>query len=90
MPPLALTGKRVAVLAENTYEDLELWHHLIRLREAGAEVSQIPDVHPEAPLGLPKMCAFANHKGSLRPRHEMASAHPTTTLGDSAHLLTLR
>ena len=33
-----LEGKRVAVLAENMYEDLELWYPLIRLREAGAEV----------------------------------------------------
>ena len=33
-----LKGKRVAVLAENMYEDLELWYPLIRLREAGAEV----------------------------------------------------
>jgi protease I len=33
-----LAGKRVAVLAENMYEDLELWYPLIRLREAGAEV----------------------------------------------------
>ena len=36
-----LGGKRVAVLAENMYEDLELWYPLIRLREAGAEVSVV-------------------------------------------------
>src|ERR1700688_3882070 len=36
-----LKGKRVAVLAENMYEDLELWYPLIRLREAGAEVSVV-------------------------------------------------
>jgi protease I len=36
-----LAGKRVAVLAENMYEDLELWYPLIRLREAGAEVSVV-------------------------------------------------
>ncbi len=34
-----LEGKRVAVLAENMYEDLELWYPAIRLREAGAQVS---------------------------------------------------
>ncbi len=33
---MELTGKRVAVLAENTFEDLELWYPLLRLREAGA------------------------------------------------------
>jgi protease I len=34
---MQLTGKRVAVLAEANYEDLELWYPLIRMREAGAE-----------------------------------------------------
>jgi protease I len=32
-----LKGKRVAVLAENMYQDLEVWYPLLRLREAGAE-----------------------------------------------------
>jgi protease I len=32
-----LQGKRVAVLAENLYQELELWYPLLRLREAGAE-----------------------------------------------------
>jgi protease I len=36
-----LEGRRVALLAENMYEDLELWYPLIRLREAGAEVSVV-------------------------------------------------
>ncbi len=36
-----LAGKRIAVLAENMYEDLELWYPVIRLREAGAEVSVV-------------------------------------------------
>jgi protease I len=35
----ALTGKRVGVLAEDHYEDLELWYPVLRLREAGATVS---------------------------------------------------
>jgi protease I len=34
---MQLTGKRVAVLAEANYEDLELWYPLLRLKEAGAE-----------------------------------------------------
>jgi len=34
-----LTGKRVAVLAEDSYEDLELWYPVLRLREAGAKVT---------------------------------------------------
>jgi protease I len=32
-----LTGKRVAVLAENMYQEMELWYPLLRMREAGAE-----------------------------------------------------
>lgn len=42
---MSLEGKRVAILAENLYEDPELWYPLYRLLEAGAEV-QI--VGPEA------------------------------------------
>ncbi|MDX2176060.1 MAG: type 1 glutamine amidotransferase domain-containing protein [Candidatus Sumerlaeia bacterium] len=37
--------KRVAVLAENIYEDLEAWYPILRLREAGHEVVVV------APLG---------------------------------------
>ena len=32
-------GKRVAVLVEKLYEDLELWYPVLRLREAGAAVT---------------------------------------------------
>ncbi len=42
---MSLQGKRVAVLAEDLYEDPELWYPYYRLLEAGAEV-QI--VGPEA------------------------------------------
>jgi len=35
---MKLKGKKVAVLAENFYEDLELWYPVLRFREAGAEV----------------------------------------------------
>ena len=34
-----LAGKRVAVLAEDHYENLELWYPVLRLREAGAQVT---------------------------------------------------
>jgi protease I len=33
-----IQGKRVAVLVEKFYEDLELWYPVLRLREAGCEV----------------------------------------------------
>ncbi|HLW49326.1 MAG TPA: type 1 glutamine amidotransferase domain-containing protein [bacterium] len=36
---MELSGKRVAVLAENYYENLELWYPVLRLREAGAAVT---------------------------------------------------
>ncbi len=36
-----LEGKHLAVLAEDLYEDLELWYPLLRLREAGAETSVV-------------------------------------------------
>ena len=34
----ALSGKTVAVLAEDLYEDLELWYPVLRLREEDAKV----------------------------------------------------
>src|SRR5262245_41254777 len=40
-----LHGKRIAVLAENFYEDLVLWYPVLRLREAGADVEIVA---PEA------------------------------------------
>ena len=38
---MTLEGKRIAVLAEDHYEDLELWYPLIRMREAGAQVDVV-------------------------------------------------
>lgn len=36
-----LSGKTIAVLAEQQYEDLELWYPVLRFREAGATVEII-------------------------------------------------
>ena len=36
---MELNGKRVAILVEDFYEDLELWYPYYRLQEAGAEVT---------------------------------------------------
>lgn len=36
-----LHGTRVAILAEDLYEDLELWYPYYRLKEAGAEVEVV-------------------------------------------------
>jgi protease I len=38
---MKLTGKRIAVLAADLYEDNELWYPRIRLTEAGAEVKVV-------------------------------------------------
>jgi len=35
---MELRGKRIAILAENAYEDQELWYPYYRLLEAGADV----------------------------------------------------
>jgi protease I len=35
---MSLNGKRIGVLAEDYYQELELWYPVLRLREAGAEV----------------------------------------------------
>ena len=38
---MKLHGKRVAILAEKTYEDLELWYPYYRLKEEGAAIQVV-------------------------------------------------
>lgn len=38
---LSLQGKRIAILAEDQYQVLELWYPLLRFKEAGAEVQVV-------------------------------------------------
>ncbi len=38
---MELSGKRIAILAEDNYQELELWYPLLRLREAGAQVTVV-------------------------------------------------
>jgi protease I len=35
---MSLEGKKIAILAENNYQELELWYPFYRLKEEGAEV----------------------------------------------------
>lgn len=52
---MKLAGKRVAVLAETMYQELELWYPVYRLREEGAEVIIVGAGKPEyqSKLGYP-------------------------------------
>ena len=38
---MSLAGKKIAVLVEHHYQDLEVWYPVMRLREAGARVQII-------------------------------------------------
>jgi len=38
---MELKGQRIAILAEDMYQELELWYPLLRMREAGAEVTVV-------------------------------------------------
>ncbi|MFO7741207.1 MAG: type 1 glutamine amidotransferase domain-containing protein [Anaerolineae bacterium] len=51
---MELEGKRVAILAEDQYEDLELWYPLIRMKEAGAAVDIV---------GMPGVDAYQSKHG---------------------------
>jgi protease I len=52
---LSLEGKRVAVLVEQQYQELEVWYPVYRLREAGADVSL---VGPEAGKTYPSKLGY--------------------------------
>ena len=52
---MTLTGKRVAVLVEQKYEELEVWYPVFRLREAGCEVVL---VGPEAGKTYPSKLGY--------------------------------
>ena len=52
---MKLKGKKVVLLAENNYQELELWVPYYRLKEEGAEVSQFAGYYagiPNLPLSV--------------------------------------
>lgn len=49
-----LNNKNIAILAEDQYEDLELWYPLLRMQEAGAQV---------AVVGMPDLRTFESKHG---------------------------
>ena len=52
---MAVTGKRVAVLVEQQYQELEVWYPVYRLREAGCTVKL---VGPEAGKSYPSKLGY--------------------------------
>src|SRR5215207_1020488 len=53
--PMSLAGKRVAVLVEQQYQELEVWYPVYRLKEAGCEVVL---VGPEAGKTYPSKLGY--------------------------------
>ena len=51
---MELQGKRIAVLAEDNYQTLELWYPLIRMREAGADAVVV---------GMPGAATYHSERG---------------------------
>ena len=40
---MELAGKKIAVLVEKQYQELEVWYPLLRFREAGADTFALGD-----------------------------------------------
>ena len=59
-----LKGKRIAILAENLYQEMELWVPYYRMKEEGAEVKV---VGPGVPSPTPPSTATRSRSMS-RPR----------------------
>jgi protease I len=55
---VTLEGKRIAILAEDDYQELELWYPLLRMREAGAETTIV---------GMPGVEAYHSKHGYPAP-----------------------
>ena len=75
---MSLEGKRVVVLAEDMYEDPELWYPYYRLQEAGAEVVLVgPEVKTYgSKVGYPVTTDVGPAVGVSITRTSTASLYP--------------
>ena len=56
---MPLSGKKIAILVDNIYQEMEVWYPLYRLREAGAEVVTVgatAGATYTSKLGYPVQC----------------------------------
>ena len=56
---MQIAGKRIAILVDNVYQEMEVWYPLFRLKEAGAEVITVGARAGEtytSKLGYPVKC----------------------------------
>jgi len=75
-----LKGTRIAVLIENTYQDLEFWYPTLRLRAAGAEVQVVGESAGKAYTGSHGYPAQAGGGSIRRSRRRSAMFGISPTL----------